>query len=103
MLRKLWISTLAALVLLISAGCAMQNPQDAALQQNVTEALGEFSPGVYATVAGDRVYLNGDLRNFNDLQTVVRRVQGVRGVHTVMYDDIVLTEPGSPHDSDSRM
>ncbi len=77
----------------------MQNPQDAALQQTVTKSLGEFSPGVYATVAGDRVYLDGQLRNFNELQTVLARVRTIKGIHSVMYDDVILTEPGSPHDS----
>lgn len=95
--------TALAVTLLFAAGCAgLQNPHDVALQQKVTQAIGEYSPSVLVSAAGDRIYLSGELHNFTELQTVLERVRAVPGVHSVMYDDVELLDPGSPHDSSSN-
>lgn len=105
MFKKIFLSALFAVALLLPAGCAtLVSPQDRALTQRVNEALGpEYTFTVVPLAVGDRVYLSGEVEQFSDLLAIRQTTLSVPGVKTVLDDDVrvkALTGGSADPDSD---
>ncbi len=88
-------------VLAFCVSCATARPpfasdEDWALKQQLTEKLGDYTRTMTVTVNSGRVYLEGSLPNFDDLQRVLEIVRETDGVREVM-DRVDLVEPGRPN------
>ena len=104
-MRKLLLA-LSCMILVALSACApgqrpFADPADTARHAQIVSALGEYAETVHASAVGGRVYLDGTLPNFNDLQEVLNRVGSVPGVRDIVYNEVILTEIGSNGDNNS--
>lgn len=90
---------LLAAVLAFCVACASARqpfaaPEDAALKQTLTEALGSYYiRTMHITVSGGRVYMEGELRNRQELADAMAIIRGTEGV-TAIVEDVFLVDIG---------
>ena len=102
---RLFSVLLLPAVLAVCVSCAVAtppfvSPEDYAVKQRLEADLGKYTRTMTVTVSGGRVYLEGYLEDFQELQDVLEIVRETEGVTEVM-EDVNLVQPGSAHDNGS--
>ncbi len=100
---RLFPALLLPAVVAVCVSCAaatppFASPEDYAVKQKLTAELGPYTRTMTVTVSGGRVYLEGYLENFQELQNVLEIVRETEGVTQIM-ENVDLVEPGSPRDN----
>ncbi|SBW05288.1 exported hypothetical protein [uncultured delta proteobacterium] len=92
----------AVLAVCVSCAAAHQpfaSPGDAALKQEITAKLGPYyTRTLIVTVSGGRVYMEGELRNFDELSDAKDIIRSTNGVTSIM-EDVFLTDVGPQGDN----
>lgn len=91
----------AVLAVCISCATAHQpfaTPADAAIKQEILAKLDPTAGALNITVSGGRVYMEGELRNFDELEAAKAVIQETKGV-TSIVDNVFLTDVGPQGDN----
>ena len=89
----LFPAVLAFCISCAAGGQPFAAPEDAALKQRLTAALGVHTRTMHITVSGGRVYLEGELKNQMELEDAKAIIRATDGVTSIM-DDVFLTDVG---------
>ena len=100
---RIFSALLLPAVLTVCVSCAVAtppfaSPEDYAVKQKLEAALDNYTRTMTVTVSGGRVYLEGYLEDFQELQDVLEIVRETDGVTGIM-EDVQLVQPGSAHDN----
>ena len=101
MLQRL--SFLFLIPALLFSSCAevqspLASPEDLAIKQKLIEALGEYNRTLNVTISGGRVYFEGELKNFEELQRAMSIARDIPGVTSIVEEPVYLTEVGNMGD-----
>jgi len=100
---RVFSALLLPVVLAVCVSCATAVPpfssaEDHSLKQKLEAELSSYTRTMTVLVSGGRVYLDGYLENFEELQNVLEIIREADGV-TQIVENVHLVQLGSPHDN----